>query len=255
MTHPLSGKTALVTGAGSGIGRATAYAFAKAGANVVVADVDRGGGNETVSTITSGGGKALFVATDVSRPADVQALIAAARKHYGSLDCAFNNAGIQGELSSTADCTEENWDRITGINLKGVWLCMKYELEAMLAQGAGAIVNCASNFGLVGSVNMPAYSAAKHGVVAMSHTLNMEECANGIRSCVVCPGEVATPILDKRPIPPSLEERAKMLQPEDLGRIIRFVAETPAHVAIHEMLVVPTWNRSVMGGSDLKGKL
>jgi len=197
VTHPLSGKTALVTGAGSGIGRATAYAFAKAGANVVVADVDRGGGNETVSTITSGGGKALFVATDVSRPADVQALIAAARKHYGSLDCAFNNAGIQGELSSTADCTEENWDRITGINLKGVWLCMKYELEAMLAQGAGAIVNCASNFGLVGSVNMPAYSAAKHGVVGLTKTAALENARLGVRVNAVCPGPVHTPLVDR----------------------------------------------------------
>lgn len=187
----------MVTGGGSGIGRATALAFADAGANVVVADVDRAGGAETVALMEGLAGAGLFVAADISRSSDVEALIKAVVDAYGALDCAFNNAGIQGDLSPTAECSEENWDRITGINLKGVWLCMKYEIAQMLKQGAGAIVNNSSNFGLVGSVGMPAYSASKHGVIGLTKTAALEYAKLGVRVNAVCPGPVQTPLVDK----------------------------------------------------------
>ena len=197
MSITLKGKTALVTGGGSGIGRAAAVEFANVGANVVVADVDESGSAETVAQIRATSGTAMFVAADVSQAAAVEHVVSAAVAAYGSLDCAFNNAGVQGELGQTADCSEENWDRITGINLKGVWLCMKYEIAQMLQQGSGAIVNNASNFGLVGSNGMPAYSASKHGVIGLTKTAALEYAQSGLRVNAVCPGPVQTPLVDK----------------------------------------------------------
>lgn len=197
MTHSLDGKVALVTGGGSGIGRATALAFARVGARVVIADVDRAAGQEALAEISAAGGRGLFVEADVARAEQVRRLMDRTLAEFGQLDCAFNNAGIQGDLCPTVECSEENWDRITGINLKGVWLCMKYELEHMLSRGTGAIVNCASNFGLVGSVGMPAYSAAKHGVLGLTKTAALENARAGVRINAVCPGPVHTPLVDR----------------------------------------------------------
>jgi NAD(P)-dependent dehydrogenase (short-subunit alcohol dehydrogenase family) len=246
VTSSINGKTALVTGGGSGIGRSTALAFASAGANVVVADVDRPGGEETVALMEGLAGGGIFVAADVSRSGEVEALVTAAVERYGSLDCAFNNAGIQGELGPTADCTEENWDRITGINLKGVWLCMKYEIAQMLKQGGGSIVNNSSNFGLVGSNGMPAYSAAKHGVVGLTKTAAIEYAQSGIRVNAVCPGPVQTPLVDKivarQPeIVDAITDRepiGRMGQPDEIARAVVWLCSDEASFVIGSVLPV-----------------
>src|SRR5271170_3657844 len=192
----LTGKVALVTGAGSGIGRAVALRLAAAGAKIIVADFNEEVGARTCAELKKSGAEAASRRTDVSRTGEVQELIAFTVQTFGKLDCAVNNAGIQGELASTADCTEENWDRIVDTNLKGVFLCMKYELREMLRRGNGAIVNIASNFGIVGSPQMPAYSASKHGVVGLTKTAAIEVAARGIRVNAVCPGPTLTPLVE-----------------------------------------------------------
>ena len=192
----LTDKVALVTGAGSGIGRAVALRLAAAGAKIVVADFNEEAGARTCVELKKSGAEAVSRRTDVSKTEEVQELIAFTIRTFGKLDCAVNNAGIQGELASTADCSEENWDRIVDTNLKGVFLCMKYELREMLGRGSGAIVNIASNFGLVGSPQMPAYSASKHGVVGLTKTAAIEVAVRGIRVNAVCPGPTLTPLAE-----------------------------------------------------------
>jgi NAD(P)-dependent dehydrogenase (short-subunit alcohol dehydrogenase family) len=188
-------KVALVTGGSSGIGRAAALAFAKKGANVVV--VDWRENDEMVDLIKELGSEAIFIKCDVSKTDDVKSMVAQTIAAFGRLDYAFNNAGIEGTQANTIDCTEENWDKTIGVNLKGVWLCMKYEIPEILKQGKGAIVNCASVAGMIGFAGLPAYVASKHGIVGLTKTTALEFATQGIRVNVVCPGVIQTPMIDR----------------------------------------------------------
>src|SRR5271170_8055095 len=198
MTTELKGKVGLVTGGTSGIGRDTAVLFAKAGARVVVAGRREREGKETIELVRAAGGDGLFVKTDVSKAAEVDALVQKTVEKFGRLDIAFNNAGVEGVWLPIVNQSEEDFDRTININLKGVWLCLKYEIRQMLKQGAGgAIVNMASIFGLVGSAGAAAYSASKHGVIGLTKTAALENAKNGIRINAVCPGFTETPMADR----------------------------------------------------------
>jgi len=213
-----AGKVALVTGGASGMGRETALAFAREGAKVVVADVQVDGGEETVAMIRKAGGEAIFVKADVSKTAQVKALIDKTVETYGRLDCAFNNAAVEEENCLMADCTEEAFDRMVAINLKGVWLCLKYEIQQMLKQGGGVIVNTASIQGIVGHAFLTAYTGTKHGVVGLTKSAALGYAKAGIRVNAVCPGPFRTPMLQRYiESKPGAEERVISTIP--LGRI------------------------------------
>jgi len=216
----LDGKIGLVTGGSSGIGRATALAFVREGAKVVIADILVEGSQETIKMVEKAGGQAIFVKADVSRSDEVEAMVKKAVEVYGRLDCAFNNAGLGPGRSRTADFTEEEWDRVISINLKGVWLCLKYEIQQMRKQGAGAIVNTASVVGLVGFQGAPAYVASKHGVVGLTKAAALEYATSGVRINAVCPGVTSTPMIeDIVAARPKMAEFYRTLHP--MGRLAR----------------------------------
>ena len=217
MIGELQGKVGIVTGGTSGIGRETAILFAKAGARVVVAGRREAEGKETVDLIRAAGGEGLFVKTDVAKTADVEALVRKTVEKFGRLDIAFNNAGIEGKWLPIVEQSEEDWDNGLAINLKGVWLCLKYEIQQMLKQGGGgAIVNMSSLAGLVGVAGAATYCAGKHGVVGLTKAAALETARNGIRINVVCPAVIESPMEERLYADPVFKKFALGLHP--IGR-------------------------------------
>ena len=237
-------RVAWVTGGGSGIGEAGAVALAADGWTVVVSGRRKAALDAVVATITGAGGDAEAMALDVSIAADVEKVAERIVKKHGRIDLLVNSAGVNVPKRRWADMELEGWKELVDINLNGVLYCMRAVLPTMRRQKDGCIINVASWAGRhVSKLAGPAYTTTKHAVLALTHSFNMDECVNGLRACCLSPGEVATPILKLRPVAPSEEEQARMLQPEDLGRTIAFVASMPSRVCMNEILISPTWNR------------
>ena len=241
-------KVALITGGSFGIGRASALAFANRGANVVVADWIQD--SETTNQLKAVGAKYLFVKCDVSKEADVKNLVAQTIQTFGRLDFAFNNAGIEGSNAQTHLCTDENWEKTLGVNLKGVWMCMKYELIEMLKTGKGSIVNCASIAGLIGFPGLPAYVVSKHGIVGLTRTAALEYAKQGIRINAVCPGVIKTPMVDRttgkdKAVEKKYEDMepiGRMGQPEEVAEaVVWLCSEGASFVTGHAMAVDGGW--------------
>lgn len=237
MSGRLDGKVILVTGGGSGIGRATSQVVGREGAKVMVCDVDQAGAEETAARITAAGGTAASIRTDVTNAADVEAAVAAAVSRYGRLDGAFNNAGVPGRLSRLLDGSEADFDRIMAVNVKGVWLCMRAELRQMQAQGGpAAIVNTSSAAGLQGARAMAAYSASKHAVIGLTKSVALEVAQSPIRVNAVCPGVVDTPmvsqIIDERDsVRRGMEgsqPNGRFGRPEELGEAVAWLLSDAA---------------------------
>ncbi len=249
----LDGKLAWVTGAGSGIGLSGAQQLAAAGATVVMSGRRAEVLEREAASIRKTGGKAEVEALDVSDATSVQRVAQAILARHGKLDILVNSAGLNNPQRFWRDQTVAGWDEVIRVNLDGTFYCTHAVLPSMRARRDGLVINISSWAGKYTSAMVgAAYNGSKHAVVSLTETINMEECVNGIRACAICPAEVATPILDRRPVPPSPEERAKMLQPDDLGKAIRWVAEQPASVCVNEITISPTWNRIYLGGEDLK---
>lgn len=240
----LKDKIAWVTGAGSGIGQAAAIALASEGAKLVLSGRRELPLRETAARIEADGGMAVLEPGDLTDPAAASRTGENVRKRFGRLDILVNNAGVNISRRSWAELEAAGADEVVDGNLSSAFYCVLAALPIMRAQKDGVLIHTASMAGRsVGPLSGAAYTAAKHGVVGMSHSINCEECVNGIRSTVICPGEVATPILDRRPVPVSAEDRARMLQSEDVGDLVLYVATLPAHVCLNEVWITPTWNR------------
>lgn len=238
-------RVAWITGGGSGIGLAGAQELAKEGWTVVISGRRKDVLDEAVVSIVKAGGACEAMVLDVSNAADAEKVAKAIVAKHGRIDLLVNSAGVNVPKRSWDDVTLEGWDQLVDINLNGVMYCMRAVLPTMRAQQDGVIINVASWAGRhVSKMTGPAYTATKHAVLALTHSFNMDEFKNGLRACCLSPGEVATPIMKLRPVPPSAEVMAKMLQPEDLGRTIAFVANMPPRACVNEILISPTQNRS-----------
>ena len=244
MLESLKGKVAWVTGAGTGIGQAGAMLLAKNGARVVLSGRKKETLQETLDQIIADGGEGCVEAVDVSDAEAVKVVVDRICSRYGRLDILVNNAGTNVPERHWEVLTPQKWKEVIDIDLNGAFYCALAVIPVMRKQKDGVIVNVSSWAGRFYSrLTGPAYTAAKFGLRAMSANINMEECANGIRACVICPAEVWTPIIDRRPDALSTEVKAKMLKPEDVGETILFVASLPKRVCINELLISPTWNR------------
>ncbi len=247
----LKGKIAWVTGAGTGIGKAGAIDLAKAGAHVVLSGRREDALKATARAIAKAKGKCSIVPLDVSDRAAVDAAAKRILKEHKRIDILVNSAGLNVPQRTFLDVKPEGWDQVININLNGTMYCVMAVLPQMRKRKDGLIINISSWAGkYIGKVTGPAYNASKFGVSALTETINAEEGANGIRACCICPAEVATPIMDRRPVPPSQKDRARMLQEEDLGATIAFVAGLPPRACINEIIISPTWNRSYIGGHE-----
>jgi len=242
----LKGKVAWITGGGSGIGLAGGIELARAGAHVVIS----GRSAETLKKAEQeikAAGSAEAIPLDVSSKEDVARVAA----KIGRVDILVNSAGINSPRRNFHNVSLESWDQIVAINLSGMFYCVHAVLPGMRSRKDGLIINVSSWAGRYAStLTGPGYNATKHAVVALTESINMEECANGIRATSVLPGEVATPILEKRPVPPTPEVRARMLQADDLGKTILFVASLPPRACVNELIISPTWNRFYLGGLE-----
>ena len=241
-------KVALITGGNSGIGRATAIAFAQRGARVIIADVTEN--KNTLESIQAINEDAIFIKCDVSHSTEVKMMFDKISSEFGMLHFAFNNAGIEGVTASTHECTEDNWDRVLGVNLKSVWLCMKYEIPLMISHGFGAIVNCSSVAGLIGFPGASPYVASKHGIIGLTKSAALENAKTGIRINAVCPGVIRTPMIDratgqKEEVEKQFEQMEPMGRmgfPEEVAEaVIWLCSEGSSFVTGHAMPVDGGW--------------
>ena len=240
----LDHKIAWITGAGTGIGLAAAVALAQAGAVVVMSGRREAVLAAEADKIRAGGGRAEVEVLDVADAVAVAAVAARILARHGRIDILVNSAGLNTPNRFWKNQTVEGWRTVIGANLDGTFYTVNAVLPAMRAQQDGLVINISSWAGVHHpKLTGAAYNGSKHAVTALTETINMEECSNGIRACAICPAEVATPIMDRRPVPPSALDRSRMLQPEDLGATIRFIAELPAHACVNQLIISPTWNR------------
>ena len=244
MARRFEGKTVLITGAGSGIGRATAIAFGAEGANVVACDVNDAGSEATVATLRQSGSNAEYVHVDVSRVSDCATMVERALSRFGRLDVAFNNAGINLAVAPIADIDEAEWQRIVGINLTGVFFAMKAEVPAMKRGGGGAIINTASVGGLIGTAGVTAYCATKHGVVGLTKSAALDYIKDGIRINAICPGGTRTAMLEEWFKHPEVERAAlagtpigRMADPAEIARAVMFLASDESSFMVGHALV------------------
>ena len=252
----LQGKVAWITGGGSGIGLAGAIELAKAGCRVVISGREADKLDAAVRDAQARGAPAGAISCaplDVADKAAVRRVAARIEAEFSRVDILVNSAGVNFPRRFWTETDSETFEQVVAINLNGATFCTLAVLKGMQARREGTVINVASFAGWHFSyLTGPAYTASKAGMMALTHSFNIEECVNGLRATALCPGEVATPILKKRPVEPSAEAKARMVQEAEMGRTIRFIAEMPAHVCINELVISPVWNRIYIGGDDIK---